>query len=381
MECDIQAGSQHDVVIIGAGQAGLAMGALLQHQGIDYLIVGEEPRIGDTWRTRYDALRLFTPRWLNRLPMDNLGEQTDLAGYPGKNEVAHYLEDYAQRKQLQVALSTRVTRLSREGAGFVLETPRGRIHAGAVVIATGPFQKPSIPQFASKLAPRVTQLHTAQYRNARQLQAGRVLVVGAGNSGAQIAVELARHRDVHLSTGERLTFVPQTLLGKSIFWWFSRLGVYRAHVATSFGRRLSQRPDPIIGRELKRCLRDREVVQHPRTVDAKEGRVSFVDGSTLHIDNIIWATGYQPDYSWLEIAGALDDAGKPRHRRGVSDLAGLYFLGLPWQHSRKSALIGGVGDDARYILPVMQKHLRGSRARTAQPEAAHVGSAGGCQTV
>lgn len=358
MGCEVT-GSRHDVVIIGAGQAGLAMGALLQDAGIDYLIVGEESSIGDTWRERYDSLRLFTPRWLNRLPMDDLCEREEPDSYPDKSEVARYLEDYALRKLLRVALSTRVTSLSRDETSFVLRTQRGCIHAGSVVIATGPFQQPCVPHFANDLAPRVTQLHTAHYRNERQLQAGRVLVVGAGNSGAQIAVDLAKHHDVHLSVGGRLVFLPQSLLGKSIFWWFDRLGVYRAHIDTGLGRRLRQRPDPIIGRELKRCLHDKRIVQHPRTVGARDGRVLFSDGSSLQVDNVIWATGYRSDYSWLEIAEAVDDSGMPRHRRGVSHLPGLYFLGLPWQHSRKSALIGGVGDDAGYILPVMQEYLRG----------------------
>ena len=352
-------GSRHDVVIMGAGQAGLAMGALLQDQGVDYLIIGEEARIGDTWRVRYDSLRLFTPRWLNRLPMDDIAGHAEPGGYPDKTEVADYLEEYAQRRQLRVLLETRVTRLAEEGAGFVLTTQRGLIHASAVVVATGPFQQPSIPQFATRLPPRVTQLHTAHYRNDRQLQPGRVLVVGAGNSGAQIAADLARHREVHISTGERLSFVPQTLLGKSIFWWFHRLGVYRAHIATPLGLRLSQRPDPIIGKELKQALRDDKVVPHPRTVGVSEDKMLFSDGSSLRIDNVVWATGYRSDYSWLTIDGVLDETGKPHHRRGVTERPGLFFLGLPWQHSRKSALIGGVGDDAGYLLPAIQAHLRG----------------------
>lgn len=348
--------NHHSVIVIGAGQAGLAMGALLQSAGIDYLILGQEGKIGDTWRYRYDSLVLFTPRWLNRLPLD-AGPPPQLDGYPDKDEVAAYLEHYASSKQLNVMLNTRVLALHQHEGSFVLDTCNGKLMADSVVIATGPFQKPYVPDFAAKLPSDILQIHTAHYRSAQQLQPGNVVVVGAGNSGAQIAVELCDTRPVHVSAGRPLSFMPQTLFGKSIFWWFQHLGIYGAHINTAVGRRLSRRPDPVIGKALKQRLKRGQVRLLSRVVDVQDGELMLAEGGRLAASNVIWATGFRSDYSWLQVANVLDSRGKPLHHRGMTEVPGLFFLGLPWQYSRKSALIGGVGDDAAHLMTILVERL------------------------
>lgn len=355
----------HEVIVIGAGQAGLAMGAMLGSAGIDYLILGAEGRVGDVWRQRYDSLKLFTPNWLNRLPLDDSDFHPDPNAYADKDEIADYLEAYACRRQLRLRLSTQVTGLSCRDGHYQLISDRGEVTARSVVIATGPFQTPVTPGFASRLDAGVTQLHTAQYHNPGQLKPGNVLVVGCGNSGAQIALDLAGKHEVHLASGHPVSFMPQSVFGKSIFWWFDRLGVYRAHIHTRFGRRLSQQPDPVIGLELQRCLRQRIIRLHGRVLCARDNQVYFSGGRTLVVDNVIWATGFTRDYHWLNVPEVLDSDGRPLHHRGETNAKGLFFLGLPWQYSRKSALIGGVGQDAAHLLPMIQAHL--NRQRAANP--------------
>lgn len=362
----------YPVIIIGAGQAGLSMASLLQSAQVDYLLIGNEQRIGDQWRERYDSLRLFTPRWMNCLPGQSVEPGRDPDGYPHKDEIADALEAYAKEQRLNVQLDTEVLRLTLNGQGsdsarYLVETNRGRFLASQVVIATGPFQQPFIPSLAADLAPEVHQIHTAAYRNPSQLQAGPVLVVGCGNSGAQIAVELAeQHKGgVHLSVGEKPLFVPQNILGKSIFWWFKILGVYKAHINTAPGRRLSRRGDPVIGKELKALLRSGKVELHSRTVGADGDALRFEDGDELTVRNIIWGTGFISDYAWLQVPGALTEEGRPLHRRGVTHAPGLYFLGLPWQHNRASALIGGVSDDAGYLLSQVLNHLPKTKGEAA----------------
>lgn len=350
--------NHYPVIVIGAGQAGLTMAYLLKSAQVDCLLVGKEKRIGDQWRERYDSLRLFTPRWMNCLPGQSLQAGLDPNGYPDKHEIADALEDHARQHGLNVQLDTEVQRLhATDTGGYELETNRGSLSASQVVIATGPFQQPFIPAFAAALSSNVYQIHTARYRNPSQLRDGPVVVVGCGNSGAQIAVELAdQHKgEVHLSAGDAMNFVPQNILGKSIFWWFKHLGVYKAHIGTAIGRRLSRRGDPIIGKELKGYLRSGRVQLHPRCVEADGNTLRFADGSEVKASNIIWATGFVSDYHWLQVPGVLDSHGRPLHQRGVSQAPGLYFLGLPWQYNRASALIGGVSNDAKYLLKKMMQ--------------------------
>ena len=216
-----------------------------------------------------------------------------------------------------------------------------------MVVATGPFQVPFVPALAGRLAPEVFQTHSAGYRASVDLPpGGRVLVVGGGNTGYQLAQELSATHRVDLAVGSRQTPLPQRLLGRDLFWWLTKLGLLDKTADSRIGRRARHR-DTLIGSS-PRKLRRAGVGLRPRVVGASGRTLSFADGSELDADAVIWATGYRLDHSWVELP-VLDPEGRVRHRRGVTDVAGLYVLGLTWQHTRGSALLGWVKDDAEFI--------------------------------
>jgi len=338
-------GEPLDVLVVGAGQAGLALGRNLQQQEARFLLVDAGARVGDVWRNRWDSLRLFTPAEHDGLP--DLPFPGRSGTYPGKDAVADYLESYAAAFDLPVRLGTRVARLSRDEDGFTAETTTGPVRARQVVVATGPFSAASIPAVADGLHPEVVSVHSSAYRRPADLPDGPVVVVGAGNSGVQIADELAASgRPVALSVGTRPRAVPQRPLGRDLFWWLTRTGLLRASVNSRLGRRLRDR-ELVIGTSW-RGLRERGVDLRPRLVAASDRTVTFHDGSTTDVAAVVWATGFRPDHGWLDVPGAVVD-GRIAHRRGVSSEPGLFFLGLPWQHTRGSALLGFVHEDAAWL--------------------------------
>lgn len=335
------------ILVIGAGQAGLAAGRALRLAGHDVLLLDSHPRLGESWRRRWDSLRLFTPASRSSLPGMPLPGPADR--YPGKDEIADYLEAYAARFDLPVRLGTTVTELRRtDDGGFEAVTGNGVYGGDGVVVATGPFQRPYIPDIP--LAPEVASLHSADYRNPGHLPDGPVLVVGGGNSGVQIAAELAATRPVTLAVAVRQPVLPQRIAGTDVFTWMEALGVIRAP-ATSPAGRLLRRREPLIGLG-PRGLRKMGV----RVVDRITAAGTKTDGPVLRTASgrvltprtVIWATGYRPDYRWLRVPGALE-GGVPRHIGGISPVLGLTFLGLPFQRCRGSALIGWVGEDAEVI--------------------------------
>jgi putative flavoprotein involved in K+ transport len=353
---------RYDVAVIGAGQAGLAIGRALAEQKRRFVILEAADSVGSAWRNRWDSLVLFTSRRYDALPGAAFPGDPD--GYPDRDEVATYLERYAKHFELPIELSTPVRSLSKDSDGFVLDADGRAIRADAVVVATGPFHAPIVPRFAGGLAADVFQTHSAGYRRPADLPEGRVLVVGAGNTGFQIAKEVAVDREVHLAVGSRQTPLPQRLLGRDLFWWLTRLGLLSKTVDSRLGRRARGR-DTLIGsspREVKR----RGVAVRPRAVGAEGRTVRFADGSQVEVDAVIWATGYRPDHSWIELPITGDD-GRLRHRRGVSDVPGLYFLGLSWQHTRGSALLGFLADDAAYIASRIEAGLEPSTERSTDP--------------
>ncbi|OXS54926.1 oxidoreductase [Cohnella sp. CIP 111063] len=343
---------QYDVIVIGAGQAGLAVGYYLLKTGKSFVLLDKGSEVGHIWKSRYDSLVLFTPRFYSSLP--GMPLDGDPNGYASKDEIARYLKAYANHFELPIQLDVEVTALKKSGNDFELETNQGLYKATNVIVAIGPFQKPLIPRLAEQANPNIVQVHTAFYRNPSSLQDGPVLVVGAGNSGAQIAVELAKEREVYLSVGHRMKFMPLHLMKKSIFWWFAKIGILKADNLSAIGKRLSRQPDPIFGFELKEAISNGTVRLKPRTVRIVRDVILFSDQTSLKVDNIVWATGFYPDYGWIQIPHSLNEEGKPLHQRGVSTIAGLYFVGMPWQHRRGSALIGGVGQDAEYVVQQMQ---------------------------
>jgi putative flavoprotein involved in K+ transport len=334
-----------DVAVIGAGQAGLAIGYFLARQGRRFVILEAADAVGAAWRERWDSLLLFTPRRYDALP--GLGFPGDPDGYPTRDEVIAYLEQYAIAFDLPIEFNSAVRSLRHEDGTFRIEAGGRDFIADQVVVATGPFQRPLTPGLDDELAPEVVQMHSVGYRRASDLPDGRVLVVGGGNTGFQIAKELSTSHAVELAIGSRQTPLPQKLLGRDLYWWLTKLGLLQKSVETRLGKR-AQSLDTLIGssaRELKRRYR---VTIKPRVVAASGRKIRFADGSEQEFDAVIWATGYSPDHSWLDVP-VLDAEGRLRHRRGVTDVPGLYFLGLSWQHTRGSALLGWVKDDAEFI--------------------------------
>jgi putative flavoprotein involved in K+ transport len=331
------------------------MGSFLSRRKQRYLIVERAGSVGAAWRERWDSLTLFTSRKYDSLP--GLDFPGDPAGYPNRDEVIAYLDEYARRFELPVRFDTDVRRLGSDDSGrFVIETDGGTIGADQVVVATGPFQRPFVPGLASQLAPSVHQAHSVEYRKPSDVPLGTTLVVGGGNTGFQIAEELSSTHDVVLAIGSRQTPLPQRILGRDLFWWLTKSGVINKTVESRLGSRMQHR-DTLIGSSPRRLRRRHGVSIRPRVIEAQGKTVRFEDGGELDVDAVIWATGYSPDYSWLDLP-VLEGEGRIRHRRGVTDLPGLYFLGLYWQWTRGSALVGWVKDDAEYIAQQIESHDR-----------------------
>jgi putative flavoprotein involved in K+ transport len=336
---------RHDVIVVGGGQAGLAIGYFLARRGRDFRILEAAPEPAAAWRERWDSLKLFTPARYNALP--RLAFPGDPDRYPGRDEVVAYLTDYVHHFDLPVELNSAVRAIHRTDGAYLLELDDHTYEAQQVVVATGPFQVPLVPAIAKRLARDVTQLHSTAYRAPDGMPTGPVLVVGGGNTGFQIAEELSHSREVHLSIGSRQTPLPQRILGRDLFWYLDATGLIRKTTASRIGRRMAGR-DTLIG-STPRALRRRYGAQlHGRTVDAAGSTVGFDDGTTLNVDAVIWATGFRSDHSWIH-APVFDESGRLVHRRGVTSSPGLYFLGLSWQHTRGSALLGWVKDDAEHI--------------------------------
>jgi len=338
--------SSYEVVVVGAGQAGLAIGHFLGRQERRFVILERNGDIAPAWRERWDSLTLFTSRRYCALP--GVAFPGDPDGYATRDEVIEYLERYAAAFELPIVLNMDVKELDRDDDGrFRVELGERTITADQVVVATGPFQNPNVPKLAERLAGDVFQTHAIGYRRADDVPAGLVLVVGGGNTGFQIAKELSATHSVVLSVGSRQKPLPQRLLGRDVFWWLTKGRILDKNIETRLGRKLSSR-DTLIGSSPRKLEKRYGVEVKPRLVDTDSDMVRFEDGSTLKVDSVIWATGYRPDYSWIKLP-VLNEDGRPRHRRGVTEAHGLYFLGLTWQFTRGSALIGWVKHDAEFI--------------------------------
>ena len=338
-----------DVLVVGAGQAGLAMAWHLARRGVRYLLVDAAPEVGHSWRTRWDSLTLFTSARYDGIPGEPFPGDPDR--YPGKDQVADYLAGYADRHAFPIRGDTRVTRLVPYDGGLAAYTSRGVLYARRVVVATGAFQVPIVPHVEGSLT--VPAVHPSGYRRPSDLPEGRVLVVGGANSGLQIAEELGRSREVVLASAANPPAVPQRLLGRDLFWWLTRLGLMDKGADSRLAKRMRARGDLVVGTN-RRTLRRAGVDFRPRLVGATGRAASFADGSSTDVDSVVWATGFRPDYSWIDAPAVTDSAGIPRHDGGRSlAVAGLWFLGLPWQRTRGSALLGFVQRDAAHLDAAM----------------------------
>jgi putative flavoprotein involved in K+ transport len=351
---------RYELIVIGGGQAGLAIGYWLAQHDIDFLIVDANVRVGDAWRKRWDSLKLFTPAKYSSLP--GLAFPGDPYHLPARDEVADYLEWYAQVFELPVRNNVRVKRLTRTARGFEIDTDGTLFESDNVIVATGPFHVPNIPAVSQAIDGSVLQLHSSQYRNPSQLPAGPALVAGAANSGAQIALELAKSRAVLLA-GRSVGTMKRRVLGRDVFDWLS-LTVMRPGSDSFIGKRIRKNilssTDALIGMS-ERDLTNAGVRRGGRVISALDGRPILQGGQFADVASIIWATGFRPDFSWID-APVFGDDGFPIHHRGLTAVPGLYFLGLRFQHRLNSSLIGGVVRDAEFVAAAVSARYGFTRA-------------------
>jgi len=344
---------RHETVVIGGGQAGLAVGYFLSKLGRPFVILDANPRVGDTWRGRWDTMRLFTPARRDGLP--GMRFPAPKHSFPTRDAMAEYLELYAATFELPVHSGVRVDALGRSDGHFLVAAGERRYEAANVVIATGPFQRPHVPGFAGELDPRITQLHSSAYRNPRELPDGDVLVVGSGNSGADIALELASDRRVSLS-GELGPQIPFDIEGTSGRLIFPLLWQIWSHVLT-FGTPIGRKALPKIdaGREprirvKRKQLEGAGVEFVPRTSGVRDGRPLLADDSVMDVASVVWATGYRCAHEWIDlpVLGENGDV-ETDHHGVVASHPGLYRVGREFLYAFNSHQIGGVGRDAERI--------------------------------
>jgi putative flavoprotein involved in K+ transport len=350
-----------ETVVIGGGQSGLAVGYHLRMHGRPLVILDANERIGDSWRRRWDSLRVFTPARLDGLPGMRFPAPT--SSFPTKDEVADYMVAYAARFDLPVRTGVRVEGLSRFGDRFVVTSFDRRFEADNVVVAPGAYHNPRIPAFAPELDPAIVQLHSSEYRNPSQLREGGVLVVGAGNSGAEIALEASRGHPTWLSgrdTGHEPVRPGSWSDRLAIpLLWFAATHVLtvRTPVGRMVQRRFRSRGIPL-ARVRRKDLTAAGVELVPRTAGVLDGSPVLEDDRVLDVANVIWCTGFAPDLTWIDLP-IFDEDGDPVHDRGVVESEpGLYFIGMYFLYSLSSVLIGGVGRDAEHVA----RHIASRRS-------------------
>jgi putative flavoprotein involved in K+ transport len=355
---------QDGVIVIGGGQAGLSVGYHLQRLGVPFVILDARARIGDAWRERWDSLQLFTPRrydGLDGMPFPGVAND-----FPSKDEMADYLESYAARFRLPVRTGTRVDRLSREGDRYLVKVDDRRLEARHVVVAMSSYQRGVTPAFATQLDPAITQLHSADYRRPSQLPPGDILLVGAGNSGAEIAMDLVRAgRRVWVSgrdVGQVPFSVQSPMVRRLLLPIVFRVVFHRIlTLDTRFGRKI--RPTLIRGgmpliRTRGRDLAAAGVTRAPRMEGVRDGHPLLADGTVLRVSGVVWCTGFDMGKSWIDLP-VFDEQGEPIQDRGVvPGEPGLYFVGPHFLYSASSTMIHGVGRDAQHVAKRIAKIRR-----------------------
>ena len=347
-----------DYIIIGAGQSGLAIAYYLSKQKANYLLVDANAEIGAPWLKRWDSLKLFTPSEFNSLP--GLKFPHKKGHYADKYEVANYLKKYVSKFNIPVEFNQKITSLKKENDVFTLKSETATFEAKNVIIATGPFHKPFTPNCHTKISKDVLQIHSEHYKSPDQLQEGATLVVGAGDSGVQILNEVSKtNRTVYFSGNTDIVSLPQEFLGKTLWWWFSKTGFLSANKYSWIGKKLSNSGQPVIGTDVKTLFKKENITCVGRTIDANEEAIIFEKQKVNDIKNIVWATGFKPNFNWID-GIELDEHHYPKNYRGVSDMEGLFFVGLPWLYTRGSATLGGVKKDAKYLCNYISKKEKNS---------------------
>jgi len=355
-----------ETIVIGGGQAGLSVGYHLSRRGLPFLILEANQRIGDSWRSRWDSLRLFTPARFDGLA--GMPFPAPAHAFPTKDEMANYLESYAARFNLPIRTGVKVDRLTKRGNKFVVSAGNREFEAENVVVAMADFQSPRVPSFASELDPAIVQLHSSEYRNLGQLREGAVLVAGAGNSGAEIAIEVARSHATWMA-GRETGQVPFRIDGVAarvvLVPFLFRVVFHRVlTIKTPMGRKA--RPNALKGgapliRVKRADLTTAGVQRVPRVVGVRNGLPLLEDARTLDVANVIWCTGFHPGFSWIDLP-VFADSGAPLHEGGVvTSEPGLYFVGLHFLYAFSSTMIHGVGRDADRIAAAIAARRRDTR--------------------
>ena len=347
-----------DVVVIGGGQAGLSVGYHLRKRGLHFLILDGSERIGDTWRKRWDSLRLFTPAKLDGLVGMKFPAPPN--SFPTKDEMGDYLEAYAAKFELPVRSGMRVDKLFQRDGVFVVKAGDVEIEANQVVVAMGNYQNNRVPAFARELRPDIVQLLSCDYRNPAQLREGGVLIVGAGNSGAEIAKDLVGRHEIWMAgpkTGE-VPFKFNSLAGREILTHllfrvvFHRVLTVKTPMGRKVRTKLLNHATPLIRVKAKE-LAALGVRRVGRVTGVRDGLPVLEDGQVVDVGNVVWSTGFHPGFSWIDLP-VFDNDGEPRHDRGVvRGEPGMYFVGLHFLYAMSSAMIHGVGRDAKRIVDTL----------------------------
>ena len=351
---DGKGSERFDTVVVGAGQAGLSAGYHLKRASRSFVILDANDRIGGSWRTRYDSLKLFTPSWAVKLPGWRFPKAS--ARYPTRDQMADYLEAYVARFNLPVRTGVDVQRIGRDGERYVLTLDDGRIEADHVIVASGADRDPRVPAFSRELDPGIVQMHSGAYRNPSQLRNGGVLVVGAGNSGADISLDVVGAHPTWLSGPDR-GHVPvsiDTWVAQNVVFRLIRfVGIHVLTLRTPFGRKAKAKEasqGDMLVRVKPKQLVAAGIERVPKTVGVSGGLPMLEDGRVLDVANVIWCTGYRHDLSWIELPIFGED-GELQHERGiVTSEPGLYFVGLFFQYSAASSVIPGVPRDAKFVV-------------------------------
>lgn len=348
-------------IVIGGGQAGLAVGYHLAKRGVPFQILDANPRIGDAWRNRWDSLRLFNPARYAGLPGLRFPARGDM--FPTKDQVADYLADYARHFHLPVRNGVKVDRLWKEGNRFVMAAGKQRFTSENVIVAMANYQLPRVPPFARDLDPGIVQLHSQDYRNLSQLQEGGALIVGVGNSGADIGIEVARSHPAWIS-GQESGHIPWPIDSFVARFLLVRLVRFFGHhvltVETKLGRKLRpkllNRAAPLV-RVKPKDLASAGIARVPKVVGVRNGLPLLADDRTLDVKNVIWCTGYHHGFPWIDLP-IFGEHGEPMHERGIVEKApGMYFVGLHFLYAMTSATLIGVGRDAERIANAIARRV------------------------